>query len=192
MAKLILTPEHQIQRLNVIINRVEELQKLSLESLTTAPNYKAWSILEVLEHLHIAYSLYQAKIENVLASVSKTGVVSWKFKARPWQRFVIEGQRPKGKKRPFKMKTLRRFEPLLSRKGLSKEEVDRVFERFFDSYTKLRTSIVESRGKSMGHKTISSAIGSLVRFYLPEAFEFLVCHAERHIVQIDEILSSQR
>ncbi|WP_343488303.1 hypothetical protein [Allomuricauda sp. d1] len=192
MATLVLTPEQQIQRLNSILNKVEVLQKLPLNRLITAPNTKSWNVLEVLEHLRIAYSLYDKKIENALVGSPSSNLDSWSFKARPWQRFLIEGQRPKGKKRPFKIKTLKRFEPLLDDKSLSEEASDSIFENFFTAYQLLKSSIVESRQKQMKHRPFASAIGPVVRFYLPEAFEFLICHAERHLVQIEEILASQK
>lgn len=39
----------------------------------------------------------------------------------------------------------------------------------------------------MSHSKINSALGPIVKFYLPEAFEFLIGHDERHLVQITEI-----
>lgn len=190
MAKLILTPENQIQRLNIILNRVELLQELPAEQLLKAPS-KSWNSIEVLEHLSVAYSFYDSKIRKALDEVTDSNTESWSFKARWWQQFVIEGQRPKGDKRPFKIKTLKRFEPLLQENELTPEKIRTIFERFFNSYGLLKTSVVESRNKCMKHKTFTSAIGPLVSFYLPEGFEFLICHAERHMVQIDTILASQ-
>ena len=189
MASLLLSPENQIQRLNVILNKVESLEKLSLEQLTNAPD-KSWNVLEVLEHLSIAYSFYHSKIKTALDEVAGSSSGSWSFKTRWWQRFVIEGQRPKNGKRPYKMKTLNRFEPILQTEGLNSERAELVFERFSTSYGSLKSSVLESRNKRMKHKTFTSAIGPIVRFYLPEVFEFLICHAERHMVQIDNILSS--
>ncbi|WP_350286643.1 hypothetical protein [uncultured Croceitalea sp.] len=190
MARLILTPEHQIQRLNSILNKVAPLQQRSAESLTTAPP-KSWNVLEVLAHLSIALKTYDAKIEKALDEVKDATTGSWSFKARVWPRFVIEGQRPKDKKRPFKIKTLKRFEPILPSEDFSKATVDLVFKEFLTSYGNLKSVITESRTKQMRHPTFSSAIGPIVKFYLPEAFEFLICHAERHMLQIDEILASQ-
>ncbi len=191
MAKLIVSPEHQIQRLNQILNRVSELQGMPLETLITAPHPKSWNVLEVLEHLSIATALYEAKIERAFSELTTSNKGSWSFSVRPWQRFVIEGQRPKGKKRPFKIKTLKRFEPLLNPETLDAQKGSAVFERFLTSYRDLKAHIVSSRTKQMKHVPFSSAIGPIVKFYLPEAFEFLVCHAERHMVQIDEILATQ-
>ncbi|MDT0606394.1 hypothetical protein [Croceitalea rosinachiae] len=189
MANLLLTPENQIQRLNLILSKVENLQKLPLNHLIDAP-YKSWNTLEVLEHLSIAFSFYDSKIEHALNELKGEASEPWSFKARWWQKFVIEGQRPKNGKRPFKIKTLKRFEPLLQKEQLTSESTKIIFNRFLTSYDSLKSNVLKSRNRHMKHKTFNSAIGPIVSFYLPEAFEFLICHAERHMVQIDKILTS--
>ncbi|MEM9650215.1 MAG: hypothetical protein AAF969_17190, partial [Bacteroidota bacterium] len=112
---------------------------------------------------------------------------SSEFKARWWQKVVIAGQRPKNGKRKWKMKTLKRFEPLLDQ-PLTQEKIDAVFETFYIRHAHLKEAIVKSRGKDVTQAKIISAIGPIVNFYLPECFEFLLCHLERHMMQIDEIL----
>lgn len=189
MAKLLLTPENQIQRLNQLLNHVESLKSLELKKLTKRPNEKAWNTLEVLEHLRISHSLYKDKIENVMSQLTESNEVPWEYRPNLWNRFVIEGQRPKGTKRPYKMKTLKKFEPLLEQQPTS-SDANTVFNEFFEAYTNLKQAILQSRTKKITHKKITSAIGPVVKFHLPEAFEFLLCHAERHKVQMDEILAS--
>ncbi|MGD1947351.1 MAG: hypothetical protein ACFB0A_14075 [Croceivirga sp.] len=191
MVKLLLTPENQLQRLNHLLHAVETLKEKDTTTLNHRPNENAWNVLEVLEHLSIAYAMYDKKIETALNQLHTSNEEPWAFRPRFWNRFVIEGQRPKGNKRPFKMKTLKKFEPQLE-KELTPAAVENVFENFQKSYSKLKASILVSRNKEMNHKRITSAIGPIVKFHLPEAFEFLICHAERHKIQIDEILSSHK
>ena len=189
MAKLVLTPENQIQRLNQLLNFVESLQKLPLPELTKRPNETSWNVLEVLEHLRISYALYEDKIDRAMKQLSKNQDDSWEYKPNFWIRFVLDGQRPKGNKRPFKIKTLKKFEPLLT-EPLNQEVANQVFEAFFQAYNDLKESVLKSRTKLIKHKKLTSAIGPIIKFHLPEAFEFLICHAERHKVQIDEILAT--
>lgn len=89
------------------------------------------------------------------------------------------------------MKTLKKFEPTIS-SSRTQKDMDTVFQDFFDTHESLKESILASREKHMDHKKFSSAIGPIVRFRLPEAFEFLICHAERHKVQIEGILLAQK
>ncbi|MEM9141928.1 MAG: hypothetical protein AAGA86_03000 [Bacteroidota bacterium] len=192
MPGLQVTPENQIQRLNHIFNQVAHLQKLEPEVLYHRPRSKAWNVLEILEHLSIAYSFYREKLETTLETSPKGVNGTWVFKVRPWQHFVLEGQRPKGKKRPFKIKTLKRFVPYLQGESGSATQVQVTFNRFHDAYGHLKDQILDSRIKKVGLQKVSSAIGPIVRFYLPEAFEFLICHAERHMVQIEETLAKDQ
>lgn len=188
MAKLILSPENQIQRLNGILKKVRELHQLEISQLVMSPNAKSWNVVEVLAHLSKSYGLYVEKIDAALAKLPTTNSGSQDFKARPWQQFAIEGQRPKGKKRKWKMKTLKRFEPLLERETLTREKIDAIFDEFFQLHGHLKEVILKSRSKDVSKVKITSAIGPIIKFYLPEAFEFLLCHMERHMVQINEIL----
>ncbi|MBO0321093.1 DinB family protein [Muricauda sp. CAU 1633] len=192
MASLILTPENQIQRLNLILNKVKNLQELDQSRLTSPPNAKSWCIVEVLEHLSIAYSHYHKKFNEVFPQLSNLQKEHNAFKARMWQKLVIEMQRPKGTQRKWKMKTMKRFEPLLDPKTLDKAKIEQVFQRFFELHGHFKESILESRGKDVATVKIPSAIGPIVQFYLPESFEFLLAHMERHMVQIDTIMEQQK
>lgn len=188
MASLILTPENQIQRLNTILSKVNALRKLHAEELTVAPKPKSWSVVEIIAHLNIAYELYADRLDDLLQKLPNhaNGYVS--FKARRWQRFVIDGTRPKGKQRKWKMKTLKKFEPLLEIKSTDSEGIEEVFQKFETLHLHLKNVILESRAKELTNMKIDSAIGPIVKFYLPECFEFLLAHLERHMVQIDHIL----
>ncbi len=188
MATLTVTSEDQIQRLNRILHKVEQLQELGTKTLTTPANAKSWSIIEVVKHLNIAYDIYRPKIDAYLNQASDTQEDPAGFRVRAWQKIIINMQRPKGDVRKWKMKTLKRFEPLLDIQALDDNMIKEIFATFFEAHLHLKTGILESRAKNVRQQTITSAIGPAVKFYLPEAFEFLLCHLERHMVQIKEIL----
>ena len=114
MTKLLLTPENQIQRLNHFLNYVEDVKRESYDVLSFRPNSTSWNVLEVLEHLRISHSLYKSNIDIALKELTQNSEVPWQYRPSLWTRLVLKGQRPKGNKRPFKIKTLKRFEPLLN------------------------------------------------------------------------------
>ncbi|UII81713.1 hypothetical protein [Flagellimonas sp. CMM7] len=188
MASLLITSENQIQRLNGILNHVRTIQALDISRLIAAPNSKSWNVVEVIAHLNIAYGIYMPRLDEAFTKLPDVYSGTSEFKARWWQKMVIAGQRPKNGVRKWKMKTLKRFEPLLSHEDLNSEKIDVVFDEFFTLHDHLKQSILKSRSKDVSKTKITSAIGPIVTFYLPEAFEFLLCHLERHMVQIDEIL----
>jgi len=189
MPSLLITPENQIQRLNLLIGRVQQLRKLDRSLLITAPGPKSWSVLEIIEHLNIAYGFYIEKIDAALARSADHLAENGSFKARAWQRLVIMGQRPKNGKRKWKMKTLGKFEPILAPAQLTGQRIQNVFENFESLHQHLKQAILGSRQKEVSKTKITSAIGPVVTFYLPECFEFLVSHAERHAIQIEETLN---
>jgi len=192
MAKLFLTPENQIQRLNIVLNNVVSLQELDTDMLTNVSVPDTWSIIEVLAHLNIAYGPYRNQLDEAISKMTDSNEEQKPFRARPWQKMIIEMQRPKGTRRKWKMKTIKRFEPLLDRKNMGKEKVEEIFREFFELHDHLKDSILKSRNKDISKIKITSGIGPIVKFYLPESFEFLLCHLERHMVQIDEILNQQK
>ena len=190
MASLYVTPENQIQRLNGMLHQMKSWQQLDNANLISQPNPESWSLIEVVEHLNKAYTLYLDKVDTAIANCPDIQGPPKPFKARAWQKFVIEGQRLKNGKRPWKMKTLKRFQPLLDVKTLTDEDLQTIFERFFALHEHLKTSILSARVKQVKAHKFSSAIGPIVNFYLPEGFEFLLCHMERHYVQIEGILAA--
>ena len=189
MAKLYITPENQIQRLNGVFLKVQELQNLPFTQLTTPLDPKSWSVLEVIEHLNKSYLLYYNKLEAALQNLPDTENDPSEFKARAWQKIVIEAQRPKNGVIKWKLKTLKRFEPLLDLSELDQGDANKVFEDFNKLHQHLKTCILKSRNKELKKTKITSAIGPIVLFYLPECYEFLICHIERHMVQIEGILA---
>ncbi|MDC6362211.1 MULTISPECIES: hypothetical protein [Flavobacteriaceae] len=191
MVQLLLTPENHIQRLNAILNKVDQLQNLGLPSLTSHPNSKSWNILEVLVHLNIAYGHYQQKFNQYIPKLPDNKSENEGFRIRRWQKLVVDSQRPKEGVRKWKMKTLKKFEPPLDRNQLNHEKSKEIFKTFFELHNHLKEAVLLCRKKEVSQLKIPSAIGPIVLFYLPEAFEFLICHLERHMVQIDEILQQQ-
>ncbi|MFS4468965.1 DinB family protein [Maribacter sp. 2210JD10-5] len=191
MANLVITPENQIQRLNTILNTIEKLKLHSPDELLYRPNPKSWSVIEVIEHLSVAYEIYVDKIDGALKALpEKTGELTT-FTSNWWQSFIISGVKPKGGKRKLKIKTLKKFEPLLVLKKLDAAAITAIFDRFEKLQLHLKNAILESRTKDVRKIRINSGIGQIVKFYLPESYEFLIAHMERHMLQITEILKQK-
>ena len=187
MSTLKLVAEDQIQRVNQLVNAVREFQELPMETLMQKPDSKSWCILEVLEHMSIAYENYRPRIEKLLRELPDAPTQQTTFKAHTFSKLFIHMIKPKGTKRKWKLKTMKKFEPGYYHPTLKQPEITKLFERFYDNKAHLKQAIIDSRSKKVDHRRIASAIGPLVKFYLPEAYEFIICHAERHVVQIREI-----
>lgn len=188
MAKLVITPENQIQRLNSILNTVENLESLPINQLVYRPKPKSWSVIEIVEHLSVAYDIYIDKIDTALKKLPEKTGGDPSFAPNWWQRFIINGVKPKGGQRKLKIKTLKKFEPVLQLETLDEATIVSVFDRFKRLQLHLKNAILASRFKDIKKIRINSGIGPIVKFYLPESFEFLIAHMERHMLQIEETL----
>lgn len=88
------------------------------------------------------------------------------------------------------MKTTQKFQPVFQLEELNDQKVEQIFTQFFSDKQHLKESIHQSRTKQVRQQKFNSAIGPIVRFYLPEAFEFVIGHDERHLVQMEEVLDT--
>lgn len=179
--------EDQIQRTNQIIQAVEKLQQLDFETLIKRPNPAHWSIIEIIGHMNSAYYLYESRLNQKLQELPTANETDDQFKVGRKSAFCIKAITPQGTKRPMKMKTMKKFEPVFMVEELDAEKVAGVFDTFYGYKKHLKEAIQTARTKNVKHSKINSALGPIVKFYLPEAFEFLIGHDERHIVQIAEV-----
>lgn len=183
MSALKISPEDQIQRVNHLLNQVRTLQSLDDSTLQFQEEEK-WNLIQVIEHLNLAYLDYKPKFDKTVPLLQHSKREEAYFLVRGIKKIFIQGQKPKEGKRRFKMKTFKKMDPQSAKNS---SEIKAVFDRFDQYYGELKAHIIACRGKHMKQLKITSAIGPLLKFYLPEAFEFLLAHAERHWAQIEEL-----
>ncbi len=188
MSKLILTPENQLTRVNLITAEVKDWQQLDKGVIQYKPDPKTWSVLEIVGHMNAAYRLYESRMDQLLELLPDQEDGYESFPARWLQRKLILTFRPQDGKRRYKMKTSKVFQPEVNPAQANPQEIQSVFQNFYDYQEHLKKTILASRSKAVGKKKIDSAIGPVVRFYLPEAFDFLISHEERHLQQGREVL----
>lgn len=80
------------------------------------------------------------------------------------------------------MKTAKKFEPI--NVG---EDMSLVINELVQNLEELKTWINQYRTSEISLKKFNSAIGPVVRFNVPEACEFILCHDERHFHQMRNI-----
>ena len=190
MATLRLLAENQIQRVNLLVNKIKKIQSLDAEILTTKPDAKTWSVVEVVGHMNIAYAMYREKIDHTLATVSEKEEDQEAFKAGFMSKLVINLIKPQNEQRKWKMKTIKKFQPQALKNDISPEEINQAFKTLLDHKAHLKSSIIQSRTKKVEQLKFTSAIGPVVKFHLPECFEFVLSHAERHVLQAKELVNT--
>lgn len=189
MHQRIISAENQTQRVNQIIQKMEDIQQLDFTSLTERPAEDRWSIIEVVGHMNAAYHLYRERLDQHIPGLPDLNEPSDTFKAGRKNAWFINMITPQGGKRSSKMKTTKKFHPVFQVEELDEQKVQEVFTQFFSDKQHLKGAIQASRTKKVGQSKFNSAIGPVVRFYLPEAFEFVIGHDERHLVQVGEVLA---
>ncbi|MEN0051747.1 MAG: DinB family protein [Bacteroidota bacterium] len=190
MATIKINAEDQIRRINLINTTVENFREFPVAVLNRKPNAKQWSIIEVVGHMNQAYTDYKEKITQAIQTFPrKEKEMSETHTASGMGKIVINMIRPKNGQRKWKMKTMKKFEPDAALSNASEAEIKATFQAFFENQQHLKTAILDSRKLDLKKQKITSAIGPIVRFYLPDCFEFVISHEERHVLQIQELLA---
>lgn len=190
MHQRIISAEDQIQRLNKIIQQMESIQPLDFETLVRRPDPRQWSPIEIVGHMNSTYRLYRGRLDDHIPRLPDVDEPEDQFKAGRKNAWFINMITPRGKERAYKMKTTQKFQPVFQLEELNDQKVEQIFTQFFSDKQHLKESIHQSRTKQVRQQKFNSAIGPIVRFYLPEAFEFVIGHDERHLVQMEEVLDT--
>jgi hypothetical protein len=185
-------PQEQIQRLNHIINTIDTYSSMNPEKLGTQPGPDQWSLLEVVEHLNHSYALYRPRIDELLQELPDLKEPKEHFRSGGIKGWLIHSYRPKNGKRSFKMKTFSNLEPAVKAEQQNEEKQKATFNAFFDHMNHLKESILASRTKDCRKGKLDSAVGSMLRFTIPEAVEFNLNHMDRHLIQMEETLERIR
>jgi hypothetical protein len=178
-------PEQQIQRINQLIKQLEDFKKETVEVMKKRPNESSWSAIEVIKHMSLGQDAYREKIETAFKNQGgKIGKVEALVTGQI-PSFLIKRFPPKANKIRFKMKTMKQFKPLLNHDEIN---VDNLRNELMDCLIELKSWINSYRNKPISLKKFNSAIGFTVRFNIPEACEFILCHNERHFLQAQNTL----
>lgn len=181
------TLEKTLQRSNQISNYMEtEVQTLPEAILKKKPAAKKWSIIEVVSHLNQVYARYLENFDRAIEQAEPNRSEEEQPEKRSLLgRLAIYTNRPKGKKRKFKMKTFDFFEP--SENSIAHNET---LDLFFKNKEAFNQLIKKARKRKVNGIKMPTALGEKMRFYVPECFEFVTAHEERHIVQIQELVEA--
>jgi hypothetical protein len=184
--RAVIQSSKQLERIQVLSNRLRELRSLPVATLTKRPSAKKWSVLEVIKHMEIAHDAYRDKVRKVInnSELSGKGIVTLTCSAIP--SFLIKRFPPQNKKIRFKMKTAGKFKPMLN----GGEDAKIIFEAFEMTLKDLEGWVKQYQVKGVSPEKFNSAVGPLVRFNVPEAVEFILCHNERHFQQIENTLKA--
>lgn len=178
--------EKQLQHSNLNLQFIQsEVYPLSESSLSWKESEKKWSVLEVIDHLNKVYELYFPNFQKAIekAHAHSIGEPNEKVQRTFLGKLSIYTMKPKGNKRRFKVKTFDFFEP-----NFSSDALKELLPRFEKNKATFNDFIKQARMKNLQGIKVPTALGEKMKFYIPECFEFILAHEDRHIVQIQSIL----
>ncbi len=175
--------EQLLQHSNQMKNYIRtDVSSLSNERLNWKENPKKWSIIEVVDHLNKVYEKYHNNFEKAIRNAPELKDETQIKQQTILGRLSIYSMKPKGKKRRFKMKTFDFFQP-----QINMNDTDATIELFLQNKDRFNGYLKESRSKNLNGLKMPTALGEKMEFYIPECFEFILGHEERHLVQIEGI-----
>lgn len=177
--------EQLLQHSNQMKNYIERnVSTLSVEKLNWKESPRKWSVIEVVSHLNRVYEQYHENFEKGISYAPEIDGEQQKMQRTIIGRMSIYSMKPKGKKRKFKMKTFNFFEP-----QIDKGNLDATIQLFLSNKDRFNDYLKESRSRKLEGIKIPTALGEKMKFYIPECFEFILAHEERHMLQIKEIIA---
>lgn len=168
------------------LQRAEQLEQLPLEVLLERPAPKAWSVLEIIEHLNISSGHYHERLQRIYAKASGSTHPNSTFVPGRWgQKFTL-GMRPLADGTlPEPMRTLWFFEPkAAAAKG------GQCIITFRAMLEKMIVLLDQARVQGLDGARITSTLGPVFRFKPGDAFRFAIAHQQRHFVQIERTLNT--
>jgi hypothetical protein len=132
--------------------------------------------------------MYQTKLTEAFKGSASSEEIHSEYKASTIPSFLIKRFPPKEGVIKFKMKTTKMFKPVLDVDQLDAAEIQAILEELGATLKELKSWVEVYRTKAISMKKFNSALGAVVRFTIPEACEFILCHNERHFLQLERAL----
>lgn len=162
--------------------RIKELEALPLGELEQRPGAKAWSALEIIEHLNILSGHYVSRLRRAYSGEKVTH--GGTFVPGHWGEKLTIGMRPlKDGTIPGPMRTLWFFEPKTAKAKGKQSLLD--FQALLAEQAVL---LDKATAQGMEGPRITSTLGPVLRFKIGDAFRFMIAHQERHFVQLERAM----
>ncbi len=158
---------------------------LEEEELRRKPAPGKWSISEVFAHINLVNGFYLKNISKALEEAEDVNhdevKVSW------LGRMLKKSMEPRDGKIPYKMPTFPSINPRKrTAKGIALDEKV-IFRDFVNDMDQWEELLIKAYDKDIDQLRVES-IFPWLRLRLPDAFEFIIAHTHRHLLQARKIL----
>lgn len=164
-----------MDRVNSLVENVEGV------ALNTPEAPGKWHMLQCIEHMSRATEVYVHNVADKLGSGSLPSA-SQEYKGHWKGRMFVKMNAPKeGDVIPMKLKTFKSMEP--------PHELDPqiVIDRFHRVHEALIAVVNKSRSVNIDRVKIATALGPMVKLRVGDAYQFILAHTQRHLVQLERI-----
>lgn len=173
--------EQSINRLKEDLSEIKAvIEGLDEKTLNQLEGPKKWSILQTLQHLTLANTIYVKNIDKAFEKYDQgnADIYQSHWKGDWFTRMISPKEEGVIKN---KMKTVGSMAP--------KEQLDaeKTISEFFELHEKFIDQMNESRNYNLNKVKVTTGFGPLVKLRLGDVFNFLIGHIERHIIQMKRI-----
>lgn len=178
--------KHQRQRLETILEQVrKEFYYLESSELRYRESEGKWNILETFEHMNLVNGYYLKNIGQKLNKMAD-GTPEEKIPSDWLGRKIADSMKPKGRKISLKMKTFRKIDPVRRQKAGIAIVENVVFQNFINDMEEMDQLLELALTKRIKGQKVPTFFPWL-KISLWRAFDFAISHAERHVVQAQNI-----
>jgi hypothetical protein len=157
---------------------------LTSEQLNWKPNSTTWSIAQNLDHLIVVNETYYPILESLNSRTYKTPFIAKiGFLVSFLGKTVLNAVQPDRRK---KMKTFPIWEPTTS------NVINDILQKFQIHQNELIQKIEDGKGLVENGVVISSPANKNIVYTLETAFDIIVSHEQRHLIQANEILTQMK
>lgn len=173
--------EQSVNSLKEDLSEIKALiEGLDEKTLNQLEGPKKWSILQTMEHLTLANTIYVKNIDKAFEKyVQGSAEIYQSHWKGDWFTRMISPKEDGEIKN--KMKTVGSMAP--------EEQLDaeKTINEFFELHEKFIDQMNESRNYNLNKVKVTTGFGPLVKLRLGDVFNFLIGHIERHIIQMKRI-----
>ena len=174
----------------IITTFKSDLKPLAEAQLVWKSAPEKWSILQCLEHLNLTNRHYIPEMKMAIQKAIATGQSPAEdFKRGFIGRKMTTGIKPKiDGTIPNRTRTFKNYNP---NNLPPSESTQAVFDEFLQHHEDFLMIIEDSKKVNMNKVKVKSLLGSILKFKLGDAIEFVIAHEQRHILQAKNILKEQ-
>lgn len=163
---------------------------LESEDLQYKPDPKSWNIIEVFEHLNIVNGYYVKVLgrewDKAAITKDESFKISWMGKK------MVKSMEPKDGKRPMKMKTFKKTDPLVLQDKRGSKLIDHiVFQDFMENIKQFKKLLAAVADRDLQSVKVKSFL-PLLKLKGGDALAFVVAHMERHLLQAQNLLNKRK